>query len=293
MKTKLNTMRETVAGYLFLMPNLIGFIIFTVFPVIGSLLLSFADWNLITAPKVVGFQNYHDLIGDQVYWRSLINTGIYSVASVSANIFFALLLAVLLNHKIRGIKFFRTAFFLPVVCSSVAMALIWQWLFDYQMGLLNHILSWFKLGPYPWINSPQWALPSVILVSVWKGLGYNMVIFMAALQGVPSELYESAKIDGANGWQSFWNVTWPLISPSTFFVTVTSIINSFQVYDLTTVLTNGGPGNATNTLVMYIFQNAFRFFKMGYASAIAYTLFGIVLVITALQTIAAKRWVHY
>lgn len=285
--------KEAVTGYLFLTPNIIGFIIFTVFPVIGSLLLSFADWNLITPPHMVGGQNYRNLAGDRIYWQSLSNTAIFSVFSVTLSIACALFLAILLNQKIRGVNLFRTAFFLPVVYSTVAVALIWQWLFDYQMGLINHVLSLMRLGPYPWINSPQWALPSVILVSVWKGLGYNMVIFLAALQGVPAELYESAKIDGVNSWQNFWNVTWPMISPSTFFVTVTSIINSFQVYDITTVLTNGGPGNATNTLVMYIYQNAFQFFKMGYASAVAYTLFGIVLIFTVLQTVAAKHWVHY
>jgi multiple sugar transport system permease protein len=285
--------KEAIAGYLFLMPNIVGFIIFTIFPVIGSLLLSFADWNLINAPRIVGVQNYQNILGDQVYWQSLINTAIFSLGNVSLNIALALGLAILLNKKIRGVEFFRAAFFLPVVCSTVAVALIWQWLFDRQMGLLNYVLSWFKLGPYPWICSPQWALPSVILVSVWKGIGYNMVIFLAALQGVPGELYEVARIDGANGWQSFLHVTWPMISPATFFVTVTSIINSFQVYDITTVLTNGGPGNATNTLVMYIYQSAFQFFKMGYASAVAYTLFGIVLVFTIMQTVFAKRWVHY
>ena len=293
MKTQTATFKEAVTGFLFLTPNMVGFIIFTVFPVIGSLLLSFADWNLINPPHWVGTQNYQNLAGDFIYWKSLINTAIFSVFSVSLSIALALLLAILLNQKIRGVNMFRTAYFLPVIYSTVAVALIWQWLFDYQMGLLNHVLGLLKLGPFPWINSPDWALPSVILVSVWKGLGYNMVIFLAALQGVPAELYESAKIDGVNAWQNFWNVTWPMISPSTFFVTVTSIINSFQVFDITTVLTNGGPGNATNTLVMYIYQIGFQFFKMGYASAVAYTLFGIVLVFTVLQTVVAKHWVHY
>jgi multiple sugar transport system permease protein len=286
-------LRDAVVGYLFLTPNFLGFIIFTAFPVIGSLLISFSSWNLITPSTAVGLANYRNLALDQVYWQSLLNTVIYSLASVCLNIFLALFLAALLNRKSRGINLARSAFFLPVIYSSVAIALIWQWLFDYQMGLFNHLLSWIHLGPFPWINSPQWALPSVIMVAVWKGVGYNMVIFLAALQGVPGELYESARIDGANRWNVFWNVTWPMISPSTFFVTVTSIINSFQVFDLTTVLTGGGPANATNTLVMYIYQNAFLFFRMGYASAIAYTLFAIVLIFTLLQTLVAKRWVHY
>ncbi len=293
MKGKSASWKETIAGYLFLTPNLIGFVIFTAFPVLGSLLLSFTNWNLITSPTMAGIENYRGLFQDHSYLQSLTNTAYFSFVSVFLNIALALLFATLLNSKIRGGEFFRTVYFLPVIYSTVAVALIWQWLFDYQMGVLNHILAWVKLGPYPWLLSPQWAMPSVILVSVWKGIGYNMVIFLAALKGVPAELYESAKIDGANAWRSFWNVTWPMISPATFFVTVTSIINSFQVFDVTTVLTNGGPANATNTLVMFIYQHAFQFFRMGYASAIAYTLFGIVLVFTILQTVMAKHWVHY
>ncbi len=293
MKMQSARLQEAAAGYLFLAPNIVGFLVFMIFPVIGSLLLSFADWNLITSPEGVGVANYQELIKDQVYWQSLSNTVLYSFASVLLNIVLSLLLASLLYRKIHCLNLFKTIFFLPVVFSSVAIALIWVWLFDFQMGLLNYILSWVKLGPYPWLNSPQWALWSVILVAVWKGIGYNMVIFLAALHGVPGELYEVAKIDGANAWRTFWNVTWPMISPSTFFVTITSIISSFQVFDLTTVLTNGGPANATNTLVMLVYQNAFQFFRMGYASAIAYTLFGIILIFTILQTVIAKRWVHY
>ncbi len=293
MKTPTTRWKEAVVGYLFLTPNIFGFVIFTVFPVIGSLLISFSDWNLINRPSGVGFANYRQLFHDSVYWHTMSNTVYYSFFSVLINIILALALAMLLNKKIRGINLFRAAYFLPVIYSSVAVALIWQWLFDYQMGLFNQILHRFNLGPFPWINSPEWALPCVILVAVWKGVGYNMVIYLAALQGVPRELYEVAKIDGANAWKTFWNVTCPMISPTTFFVTVTSIINSFQVFDLTTVLTNGGPADATNTLVMLIYQNAFQFFRMGYASAIAYTLFGIVLIFTILQTVLAKRWVHY
>lgn len=293
MKAKPVSFKETIAGYIFLTPNLIGFLIFTVFPVIASLLISFQDWNLINQPTFSGIDNYRSVFQDPVYLQSLINTAFFSFFSVFFNIFGALFLATLLNRKIRGSQLFQTAFFAPVVYSTVAVALIWQWLYDYQMGFLNYLLGWFHMGPYPWIISPQWAMASVVLVAVWKGIGYNIVIFVAALKGVPVELYESAKIDGAGDWRTFLNVTWPMISPATFFVTVTSIINSFQVFDVTNVLTNGGPANATNTLVMLIYQHAFQFFRMGYASAIAYTLFGIVLIFTFIQTIAAKRWVHY
>jgi multiple sugar transport system permease protein len=285
--------KETIAGYLFLAPNLFGFTIFMVFPVIASLLLSFSNWNLITPPTAAGIDNYRALFLDATYLQSLVNTAFYSLFNVFVTIIVALLLALLLNKEIKGANFYRAAYFTPVVFSTVAVSLIWLWLLDGQMGLLNHVLGWFKLGPCSWLNSPRLAMFSVIMVSIWKNIGYDMVIFIAALKGVPAELYEVARIDGANLWKVFWNVTWPMISPATFFVTVTQIINSFQVFDVTTVLTNGGPANATNTLVMLIYQHAFKFFRMGYASAIAYTLFGIVLIITAIQTVTAKRWVHY
>lgn len=293
MKSKSPAAQETIAGYLFLTPNLIGFLLFFVFPVIASLWVSFNDWNLLTPPTFIGAQNYQHLLTDNVFWQTLWNTIYFSLCSVPLSIGLSLVLAIFLNQKIRGINFFRAAFFLPTICSVVSIALIWQWLFDYQTGLINHVLGFMKLGPFPWINSPYWAMPSVIMVAVWRNIGLNMVIFLAGLQGVPAEMYEAAKIDGANAWEIFWNVTWPMVSPTTFFVTVTSMIGSFQVFDVTTVMTNGGPANATNTLVMLIYQHAFQFFRMGYASGIAYILFGIVLILTIVQTISSKKWVHY
>ncbi|NLG84570.1 MAG: sugar ABC transporter permease [Firmicutes bacterium] len=293
MRSTKRKIREAMAGYIFLMPNFVGFIIFLVFPVIGSFLLSFANWNLITSPSAAGIGNYRELVYDQLYRQALWNTAYFSLVSVFFSIAIALFIAVLLNEKLRGVTFFRTALFFPTVYSTVAVALIWQWIFDYRMGLMNHLCSLLKLGPYPWLISPAWAMPSVIIVAVWKNIGYNMVIFLAALQGVPKELYEAALIDGANNWQRFWRVTWPMISPATFFVTITSIISSFQGFDVTTVMTGGGPANATTTLVMLIYKYAFQFFRMGYASAIAYTLFAIVLLLTILQVIFSKRWVHY
>ncbi len=293
MKVRTVEFREAVAGYLFLMPNLLGFIVFTVFPVVGSLLLSFSDWNLLTPPVAVGLENYQKLGSDPLLGQSLLNTAYFSFASVPLNIILALFLAILLNRKLGGISFFKAAYFLPTIYSTVAVALIWQWIYESKTGMLNHLLSLAHLGPFPWLTSPQWAMLSVVGVAVWRGVGYNMLIFLAGLQGVPADLYEAARIDGASRWQMFLHVTWPVISPSTFFVTITSIINSFQVFDITTVLTNGGPANATNTLVMLIYQHAFQFFRMGYASAIAYVLFGIVLILTVVQTTLSKRWVHY
>lgn len=262
-------------------------------PLVGSLILSFSQWNLIQSPVLIGFDNYRQLAQNPVFWQTLKNTAYFTFAGVPLQIALGLFLAVLLNNNTRGIEFFRTAYFLPVVSSTVAVSLIWQWLFDSHTGLINYLLGLVGIDPVPWLVSPRWAMPSVIIVAVWKGIGYNMVIFLAALKGVPGELYESARIDGAGSWKQFWHITFPLISPSTFFVTVTSVINSFQVFDVTTVLTAGGPANATNTLVMMIYQYAFQFFRMGYASAIAYVLFGIVLIVTLIQASFSKRWVHY
>lgn len=284
--------REAAAGYLFLTPNLLGFLIFSAFPVVASLLLSFADWDLITAPQAAGVSNYTRLVDDPVFWKSLYNTLYYTVGSVPLTIGLGLLLALALNSKTRGLYGYRAAFFLPVVASSVSVALIWQWLLDRDIGLINYVLSLVGIEPIPWLTSTRWAMPSVIMVAVWKNLGYNMVILLAALQEVPRELYEAAVVDGATPWQTVRRITIPLITPSIFFVTVTSIIGSFQVFELTSVLTRGGPANATNTLVMFIYQYAFQSFQMGYASAAAYALFAIILAVTAVQFATSKRWVY-
>ena len=240
----------------------------------------------------IGTDNYYELTKDMFFWQSLKNTAQYAVYTVPIKIALALFLAVLLNRKLRGATFFQTIYFLPIVCSTVAIALIWQWLFE-PAGLINHILHSLGIGPFPWLTDTSWAMLSVAIVSIWKETGYYMVIFLAAMKGVPKEQYESAKIDGANAWKTFWHITFPSISPTTFFVIVTSIIMSFRVFDLTSVLTRGGPGNATNTLVMLIYQCAFNFFRMGYASAIAYIFFGIILVFTVIQIVLSKRWVNY
>jgi len=291
--TKVTKRLEAVAGFLFIAPNLLGFIVFIAYPLIASLLISFTDWSLLTPPVGAGLRNYADLRIDTHFWISLRNTVVFTFTSVPLRIIIALFLAVLLNQKIRAIGFFRTVYFLPVVCSMVSIAMMWQWLLEYNTGLINYMLSWAGIERIRWLSSTQWAMASVVMVAVWSSTGYNMVIFLAALQGVPRELLEAARIDGANNWKTFWHVTFPCISPATYFVTVTSIIGSFQVFDVTTVLTAGGPGLATNTLVMLIYQNAFQNFRMGYASAIAYVLFGFIFVLTVQQNILSKKWMHY
>ena len=286
--------KEYLAAFLFLLPNLVGFILFMLVPSLGSFIMGFTDWNLLTSPTFVGLANFKELLADDLFWKTLVNTVYYTFIKVPLNLFLSLLLAILLNRQLRGRDLFRVMTFLPMVCSSVSIALIWKPLMEStDQGLLNHFLGWFHLGPYPWINSIPWAMPSVILVGIWKELGYFMVIFLAGLQGISKSYYEAAEIDGAGPISEFIHITLPLISPTTFFVFVTSIIGSFQIFDLTSVLTAGGPGNATNTMVMYIYQAGFRFFRMGYASALALVLFIVIFIFTMIQDRASKKWVHY
>jgi multiple sugar transport system permease protein len=286
--------QETIAGYLFLLPNILGFLVFSSIPVVATFSISLLDWDLIRAPRFVGIDNYVKLLTDDVVFRKvLFNTAYYVVGTVPAGIILSLLLALAMNANVRGIALFRVIFFIPVISASVAVAVMWRWLYNTDFGLINLILTSVGLKGVPWLSSTAWAMPAVILMAIWKSLGYNMVIFLAGLQSIPAHLHEAAAIDGANGVQRFRYITLPLLAPTTFFVLVISVISSFQVFDLAFVLTKGGPGDATNTMVMYIYNQAFQFFHMGYAAAIAWVLFAIIFVITLLQHQLQKRWVHY
>jgi multiple sugar transport system permease protein len=286
--------QETIAGYLFLLPNILGFLAFSSIPVVATFSISLLDWDLIRAPRFVGIDNYVKLLTDDAVFRKvLINTAYYVVGTVPAGIVLSLLLALAMNANVRGIALFRVIFFIPVISASVAVAVMWRWLYNTDFGLINLILTSVGLKAIPWLSSTAWAMPAVILMAIWKSLGYNMVIFLAGLQSIPAHLHEAAAIDGANGVQRFRHITLPLLAPTTFFVLVISVISSFQVFDLAFVLTKGGPGDATNTIVMYIYNQAFQFFHMGYAAAIAWVLFAIIFVITLLQQQLQKRWVHY
>jgi len=293
MHYKVSRIKEVGTAYLFLLPSFVMLSVFVIFPIFKSFLLSFQDWNLLGTAQWIGLSNYSELIRDSYFVDSFKNTVYFSLGSVPGKILLSLLLALLLNKKIEGVKFFRAVYFLPVVCSTVAVALIWQWLYDTNFGFINFFLNKVGLPSIPWLSSVTWAMPAVIIVAVWKDVGYNMVIFLAGLQNVPREIYEAAKIDGTTGWQTFWHITFPLLSPTTFFITIITLIGSFQVFDVTTVLTNGGPGTATLTLVQYLYRCAFQFFRMGYASAIAYILFLVVLAFTFVQFSLSKRWVYY
>lgn len=285
---------ETIAGYLFLLPNIIGFLVFSSLPVLATLVISTLHWDLIRAPTFVGLQNYQQLLfADPTFWTVLRNTTAFVAGTVPAGIVISLLLALAMNANIRGIAIFRALFFVPVISSSVAVAVMWQWLYNTDYGLINYGLSFLGIHAIPWLNSTAWAMPAVILMAIWKHLGYDMIIYLAGLQGIPTALYEAAAIDGAGRWGKFWFITIPLLTPTTFFILIISIINSFQVFDLAFILTRGGPGDATNTVVMYIYNQAFQFFQMGYAAAVAWVLFLIIMAITLVQWRGQKNWVQY
>jgi len=285
--------KEAVAGYLFLLPALGGILVFILGPVVAAIALSFTKWDLLTPAKFIGLSNYQELIQDPMFRKVMLNTLIFTGASAPLSLILSLGLALALNQKIKGIVIFRTIYFLPVVSSMVAVSLVWRWLYNPNYGLLNYFLNLLHLPSVNWLFSTTWAMPAVILMSVWKGLGYNMVIFLAGLQGIPQMYYESAKIDGAGKFQAFKNITLPLLSPTTFFVLVISIISSFQVFDQIFVMTSGGPAHATEVIIYYIYHNAFQIFRMGYASALAFCLFIIIFALTLLQIRLSKRWVFY
>jgi multiple sugar transport system permease protein len=286
--------REALWGYLFLLPNILGFLAFNLFPLMFAIGMSFTRWDLISPPTFIGLSNYEKLfLEDESFRIAIKNTLFFTVLSVPSGTIISLILANILNQKIRGTTFYRTAYFLPVVSSSIAVALVWAWVFNPDFGLVNEILSTFGLPRLKWLASSTWALPAVVIVSVWRGLGPSTVIFLAGLQGIPEELYDAAKIDGANARQLFRHITIPMLSPTTFFVIVVSIIGSFQVFDLIYMMTRGGPGRASMVLVYYIYEHAFRWFGMGYAASIAFVLFVVILILTLIQLRLSGRWVHY
>ncbi len=270
-----------------------GFLVFLVFPMIASLGISFFDWELLTPPKFAGFKNFADLVGDRVFRDVVVNTLYYTFGLVPLNLIVSLGLAVWLNSRLRGLTLYRTAFFLPVVTVTVAVALIWRWMYEPRAGIIDAGLRAIGLPGPTWLGDPHWAMPAIIIMSVWKGFGYNMVLFLAGLQGIPTSIYEAATIDGASAWQRFWRITLPLLSPVIFLAVVLTVISSFQVFDQALVMTNGGPANATNTIVLYIYQNGFQYFRMGYASAIAWVLFGVIFLFTLFQMRLQGRWVQY
>lgn len=286
---------QALEGYLCILPWLIGFICFTAGPMVAALAIGFTKWSMLSAPEFIGLENYRRaLTVDPLFWTSLYNTAYLSFLSVPLQLAVALLVALGLNQKLRGVNFFRTIFYLPSQMPVVANALLWLWIFQPDFGLANVMLQSIGLEPLRWLFDVNTSKPSILLVTLWAGIGTPMIIFLAGLQGVPESLYEAANIDGAGPLARFWNITLPLLSPIIFFNLIIGIINSFQAYfTLVYVTTQGGPANSTLIYIIYIYFKAFQDFDMGYAAALAWILFAIVLVLTGLNFSLARLWVHY
>jgi ABC-type sugar transport system permease subunit len=268
--------------------------VFSLGPVVAGLGLSFTTWNLLRPPVFARAANYVALLTeDPLFLLSLRNTLYYSVLSIPLSIAVSLALALLLNQEIRGVKAYRTVYFIPAVVSMVAVSLVWKWMYSKDFGILNGILDVVGLPPVGWLGSADTAMPSIVIMVVWKNMGYDMVIFLAGLQAIPQHLYDAAKVDGAGRWRRFWHITLPLLSPTMFFIVVLNIIASFQVFGPVYLMTEGGPGNRTLVYNYYLYQNAFLYLKMGYASAMAYILFAIIFIVTLIQTRYLGRRVIY
>ncbi len=287
-------------AYLFILPSLLGFMIFVALPVAVSLLLSFVDWNLLRPPEWVGWANFRQLLTrDPVFWRVVRNTVYFMLTIVPLQLVLGLALAAALNQQIRGRLVYRVIYFMPVVTTIVAGAIVFQFLLNRDFGLISQAIwnlgGWtgLPIQPPDFLNSTKWSKPSVVLLTLWKNTGFTMVIYLAALQSVPKELYDAAEVDGAGAWQRFRNVTIPLISPTTFFLLIIQMIGAFQLFTEAYTMTRGGPAQSTLTVVYYIYQNAFQFGRMGKASAIAWFLFIFIFLFTFIQTRMQRRWVHY
>ena len=280
-------------GILFVAVPMLLFVIFAVAPMFFACYLSFTEFKFTRAPTWTGLDNFRLLAQDRVFKISLQNTAIYTLGVVPSGMALSLLVALLLNQKIRGIVVFRTAYYLPVVTSTVASAVVWMWMFAPDVGILNRALGIIGLPPQKWLLDTKLALPSVMFMSVWRGLGYSMVIYLAALQGIPEHLYEAAEIDGAGAWDKFWRITLPLLKATTFFIFVTSVIDSFQVFGSVFVMTQGGPGYATTTIVHQIYLNAFKYLRMGYGAAQALILFIIIFSLSMINWFFLRSDVEY
>lgn len=288
------TNRNRIKGYAFLLPNILGFAVFTLFPVAASLLISFTDWDGFGKIRFIGLTNYLGIFSDEGFMISLKNSMIYTIFFVPLTLALALLVAIALNNGMKGVKLYRTAFFLPYISATIAVAVVWQLLYHPTLGPLNGFLKGIGISSPPqWLSSTKWAMTAVIVASIWKSTGYYMIIFLAGLQGIPKHLYEASDIDGANSFQKFRNVMLPMLSPVIFFTVIMGIINSFKVFDIVYALTGGGPARATNVLVYTIYDMAFGRYQFGPASAMAYVLFAIILIITAVQFRGQKKWVNY
>lgn len=287
-------------AYLFVLPSLLGFLLFVLLPVGMALGLSLFQWSLLSPAEFIGLENYAYLFAqDPVFFRVLGNTLYFTATIVPLQLLLGLLIAVALNQALRGLSFYRLVYFMPVVTTIVAAALVFQWLFNKDFGLVSAVvwrlneLTGLPVQPPDWLNDPRWARPAVVLLTLWKNVGFTMVIYLAGLQSIPRELYDAVEVDGANAWRRFWHITFPLVSPTTFFLLVIQMIGAFQLFDEAFVMTRGGPAQATTTIVYYVYVNAFEYSRFGMASTVAWVLFAFIFAITFLQTRLQTRWVHY
>lgn len=281
--------RQRLIPYVFIAPNVVLFTMFSFLPLLYAFYISFHDWSLIGDPEWLGFANYRRLSVDPPFWQALRNTLVYALSTVPTSMAIGLLLAMGLNRKLPGRTIIRSVYFMPLVVSAVATGTIAAWMFNENYGVINAILVQMGLGRIAWLSTPQWALPSLAIATLWVRVGFNMVVYLAALQSIPAVYYEAARIDGASALSQFRHVTIPLLAPATFLLLVLNVINSFQVFDLIYVMTGGGPGFSTTMVVQYIFKSAFVTSEMGYASAMGVALYVIILAFTVVQWRASKQ----
>ncbi|GAB2570646.1 carbohydrate ABC transporter permease [Gracilibacillus alcaliphilus] len=293
-QNKIKGQRHGRTAFWFLLPNLSGFLVFTLTPILAVFVLSLFEWSLIAEPKFVGLRNYIYLFtSDSNFIRVLLNTIFFTIVYLTLNLLVSLTFAAWLNQKIKGIAVYRAILFLPVLVPPVAIALIWQFMYEPSVGLINHLMEAIGLSAVNWLGNEDYAMFALIIMCVWQQFGYNMLIFLAALKGIPQTILEAASIDGAKPLTKFFKISIPSISPAILFAMVMTLITSFQIFDQVFILTNGGPGYATEVLGLYIYKNAFEWFQMGYGAALAVVLFVIILIVTLIQLILQKKWVHY
>jgi multiple sugar transport system permease protein len=289
--------KMNIIGYMFLLPSLIGFLIFKLYPILFSLFLAFCEWDLISGfsnIKFIGFDNFKNMVNDDYFISSIRNTFVYVLSVVPIEIVLAMIIAVILEKMVYFKGFFRLVYFMPYISNIVAVSVVWMALYHPSQGPINQLLMAIGIkNPPLWLASSKWAMLALIIMSVWLGIGYCIVIYMAGLQGIPDEIYEAAKIDGANAIERFRYITLPYLSPTTFFLLIVRLIATFQVFGPINIMTEGGPGRATTVLVYHIYRTAFRFYQVGYASAVAFVLFLIILALTLVQWKAEKTWVTY
>lgn len=289
--------QEALAGYLFIAPAFLVFVVFVAGPMLAAFGFSLYKWDVFRAATFLGLDNYHRLFNDKRFFITFWNTIVYTLLEVPLNLLVALAVAMLINRRLHpALRYFlRTTYFFPVIISFVAVSILWRYLLisDPTFGLINFYFAKLGISPVPWTTSSRWVLRSIVLVNIWKTFGFNLVIFLAGLQNIPRHFYEASEIDGANFGQKFWHITIPLLTPTIFFALVIEMLHAVQLFDTAYVLTQGGPGDASRPIVMYMYETGFQVFKMGYASAVAVMLFAVVMLLTLLQMRVSRAWVYY